>query len=203
MDSCRRPRRGAHTVSQKSRGTVYVALLRGVNVGGKNAISMKPLKTSFETLGLQDVRTFINSGNVLFRSTRTNARAIERDIDRVLANEHGLTSKAVVRSDAEMSRLVKTIDARWKPDARWKYNVIFLRHPIDSPRVLDGLVPKPEIERVFYYPGTLLWSALVSSLTRTTMLKLSGLPVYQDMTVRSVSTTRRILDLMRQMKQPH
>jgi uncharacterized protein (DUF1697 family) len=63
-------------VGDADAGTVYVALLRGVNVGGGNTVSMTSLKQSFERLGLEDVRTYINSGNVFFRSAGTNARAL-------------------------------------------------------------------------------------------------------------------------------
>ena len=178
---------------------VYVALLRGVNVGGKNIVSMDALKASFEALGLDDVRTYINSGNVLFRSAVRNARALERDIDRVLAGEHRLESRAVVRSEADIARLVATIDRTWKPDPRWKYNVMFLRHAVDSPGVLDGVALKPDIERAVYCPGTLLWSARLDGFNRTAMKKLVGHPLYQDMTLRGVNTTRKLLDLMRHM----
>jgi len=179
---------------------VYVALLRGVNVGGSNIVSMTSLKQSFEQLGLEDVRTYINSGNILFRSAGSNAGALERRIDRVLDREHSLTSKAIVRSKAEMARVVKTIAARWKLDPRWKYNVMFLRRTIDSPSVLDGIALKSDIERVIYCPGTLLWSARLNGLSRTAMLKLAGQPIYQEMTVRGVNTTKKILELMRQMR---
>ena len=186
--------------SRADRGTVYVALLRGVNVGGKNNVSMAALKASFEALGLQDVRTYINSGNVLFRSAKTDARALERDIDRVLADGHELESTAVVRSEAEIARLVKTIDRTWTPDAGWKYNVMFLRHPVDAPRVLKGITLKPDIEHAVYCPGTLLWSARLDGFNRTAMKKMVGTPLYQQMTVRGANTTRKILALMREIK---
>jgi len=185
----------------RARDTVYVALLRGVNVGGKNNVSMAALKKTFEALGLQDVRTYINSGNILFRAAGTDARALERRIDRLLEKDHRLASKAVVRSETDMARLVKAIADVWKRNPQWKYNVMFLRHTVDSPRVLDGITLKPDIERAVYRHGTLLWSARVSALSRTAMLKLVGQPLYQEMTVRGVNTTRKILDLMRQMNE--
>ena len=179
---------------------VYVALLRGVNVGGKNLVSMAALKESFERLGFVDVRTYINSGNILFRAAAADPRAIERRVDRVLAGTHGLASKSVVRAEDEMARLVETIAATWKPNPEWKYNVMFLRHAADSPRVLEGIALKPDIERAVYCPGTLLWSARLSGFSRTAMHKLAGQPLYQDMTIRNVNTTRKIFELMRQMK---
>ena len=118
----------------------------------------------------------------------------------MLEGEYGLKGRTVVRSQAEMARLVKTIAKTWKPDSAWRYNVIFLRHTVDSKRVLDGLEPKPELESVVYCPGALLWAARISDLTRTTMLKLASKPLYQEMTVRNVNTTTKILALMERME---
>ena len=179
----------------------YVALLRGINVGGKNMVSMKSLKEHFERLGFRDVATYINSGNILFRTAEKDARKVEGKIDRMLTREFGLKGRTVVRSLPEMARLVKKINDTWKPDPGWRYNVVFLRHTIDSPSILDGIVPKPEIEQVVYCPGTLLWSARVDALTRSAMLKLGSRPIYQDMTVRNVNTTTKVCELMRRMEQ--
>ena len=175
---------------------VYVAFLRGINVGGKNMVSMKALKESFERLGFKDVTTYINSGNVLFRAASNDPRKLESRIDRMLSQEHGVQGKTVVRSHAEMARLVKTIAATWKPDPKARYNVIFLRHSIDSERVLDGIDIKPDIERIVYCPGTLLWAARINGLTRSAMLKLASRPIYKDMTVRNLNTTKKVFELM-------
>ena len=64
--------------------SIFVALLRGVNVGGKNMINMSSLKTSFEQLGFKDVSTYINSGNILFKSKETDARKLEKKIEQML-----------------------------------------------------------------------------------------------------------------------
>ena len=185
----------------KSGSDVFVALLRGINVGGKNALSMKSLRASLERLGFQDVTTYINSGNVLFRASETDARRLERRIERILLQDFELGIKTVVRSHREMARLVKTMSRVWKRDARWRYNVIFLRHGIDSERVVAGVALKPDIERLLCCPGTLLWSARLDALTRTAMLKMASKPIYQDMTVRGANTTRKIFELMQRMRQ--
>jgi uncharacterized protein (DUF1697 family) len=184
-----------------SRTTVFVALLRGINVGGKNLISMSSLKASFERMGFEDVSSYINSGNLIFKSTEDSARKLERNIEKMLSREYRLECKVVVRSFSEMADLVKSLPKTWNDDKSRKYNVIFLRHSIDSSRLLDGLHPKSDIERVVYRPGALLWSALTSDLTRSTMLKLSSQKVYQDMTVRNVNTTRKLYVLMKRMSQ--
>ena len=184
----------------KSTSTVFVALLRGVNVGGNNMISMSSLKKSFESLGFSDVATYINSGNIIFKSKEADARKLEVKIEKMLAKEYQLGSKVVLRSLPEMEKLVQSIPRNWTGDSGWRYNVIFLRHTIDSEKILAELEVKKDIEEVVYYPGALLWSAQVSEMTRTNMIKLSSRKMYQDMTVRNLNTTRKLYELMKKMK---
>lgn len=181
--------------------TIFVALLRGVNVGGNNIISMKSLKTSFEKLGFSDVSTYINSGNILFKAKERDARKLETRIEAILSKEYKLGCKVVVRSFSEMASLVENLPKNWNGNSEWKYNVIFLRHSIDSEKVLESLGPKREIEKVVYYPGTLLWSARISDFSRTTMQKLSSQKLFQDMTVRNTNTTRKLYELMKKMSE--
>ena len=185
--------------NSKSAAPVFVALLRGVNVGGKNIISMKSLKTSFEKLGFSDVSTYINSGNILFKAKERDARKLETQIEAMLSRDYNLGCKVVVRSFLEMASLIENLPKSWDGDKQWKYNVIFLRHSIDSEKVLESLGPKPEIEKVVYHPGTLLWSARISDMSRTTLLKLSSQKLFQEMTVRNTNTTRKLYELMNKM----
>ena len=178
----------------------HVALLRGINVGGKNVVSMKALKASFERLRFQDVRTYINSGNVLFRAGESDPRKLEERIDRMLAAEYRLKGKTVVRTAAEMARLVKTIDKTWRADPEWRYNVAFLRHTIDSKRILDGVETNPEFEKIVYCPGALLWSSRIDMPGRTAMFKVARDAKDQEMTVRNLNTTRKLLALLQQME---
>ena len=183
----------------KSTLNVFVALLRGVNVGGNNMISMSSLKQSFEELGFTDVSTYINSGNIIFKSTEADARKLERQLEKMLVKDYELESKLVIRTLAEMEKIVKSLPNTWTGDSKWRYNVIFLRHTIDSEKILDELEVKEDIEAVEYCPGALFWSAQISELTRTNMLKLSSRKMYQDMTIRNVNTTRKLYELMKKV----
>jgi uncharacterized protein (DUF1697 family) len=178
---------------------IFVALLRGVNVGGKNMIRMSSLKESFERLGFGDVATYINSGNIIFTTQEGDARKLERSIEGMLSSEYELECKVVVRSLSEMADLVKSWPETWDGDERWKYNVIFLRHSIDSEDILDGLKPRNDIEQIVYRPGTLLWSARISDLSRTSLHKLPSQKLFQEMTVRNTNTTRKLYELMKKM----
>src|SRR5437762_505665 len=180
---------------------LFVCLLRGINVGGNNMISMSSLKTSFERMGFTDVTTYINSGNIIFRAKHSDARKLEIKIERMLEREYKLGCKVVVRSFSEMAALVKSLPKAWNDDALWKYNVIFLRHSIDSKDIVDLLNAKPEIEELVYRPGTLLWSVKVSDVSRTAMQKLPAQKIFQDMTVRNLNTTKKIYELMKSKDQ--
>ena len=184
---------------QKSDPMVFVALLRGINVGGNNMIRMSSLKASFEKMGFKDVTTYINSGNIIFRSKEGDARKLEGNIERMLSREYQLECKVVVRSFSEIANLVEHLPKNWGDDERWRYNVMYLRHSIDSADVLDLLEIKKDIEQVSYCPGTLLWSGRVSEVTRTSMNKLPGKKIFQDMTVRNLNTTKKLYELMKKV----
>lgn len=183
----------------KSNLNVFVALLRGVNVGGNNMISMSALKKSFETMGFKQVTTYINSGNIVFKTKEADARKLERKIEQMLAKEYQLNSKVVVRSLDEMAQLVKSLPRSWDGDSRRRFNVMFLRHSIDSEEVLADLPITSDVEEVIYRQGALLWSAEASKITRSKMVKLPSRKIYQDMTVRNLNTTKKLHELMKKV----
>src|ERR1043165_4492867 len=176
---------------------VFVALLRGVNVGGNNIVSMRELKASFEGMGFAQVSTYINSGNVIFATKETDARKLEKKIEQMLVKQFELDAKVVVRSLAEMEQLVKSLPPGWNGDKDWRYNVMFLRHTIDSEKILEELIAKGDYEQISYRPGTVLWSVQASEINRTSMQKLSSRKIFQDMTVRNLNTTKKLYELMK------
>ena len=184
-------------MKSKSPLNVFVALLRGVNVGGKNMINMKSLKESFEKLGFAQVSTYINSGNIIFKTKEADARKLEQKIEQMLEREYQLGSKVVLRSLAEMETLVQSLPKNWASDSAWRYNVVYLRHTIDSEKILDELEVRKDIEEVFYRPGTLLWASEMSALKGTEGLQFSSRKMGQEITVRNTNTTRKLCDLMK------
>ncbi len=86
--------------------SIYIALLRGINVGGKNIIKMGDLKHAFEAIGLSQVRTYIQSGNVLFKSNEEEEplrKRIEHEIERVF----GFEITVVLRTDKELEYITQ------------------------------------------------------------------------------------------------
>lgn len=174
----------------------YVALLRGINVGGNSLIKMSELRECMERQGYNSVTTYINSGNVFFKSDESDARKLEQEIERAIGAKFGFMPKTVVRSFAEIKTTLANLPKSWATNIDQKFNVIFLRHSIDSANILDELKPKAGIETLAYGPGVLYWSANTSDLTKSAMVKLAKSPLYQDMTVRNLNTAKKIYELM-------
>lgn len=85
----------------------YAAFLRGINVGGKNKIEMKRLRECFAALGFENVKSYINSGNVVFETARADDKKLAGRIEKAIEKEFGLNIKTMVRSVAEIREIVK------------------------------------------------------------------------------------------------
>src|SRR5688572_1279250 len=96
-----------------TRKTVFVAFLRGINVGGNNKVSMARLKACFEEMGFEAVKTYINSGNVIFADSADNSDKLAAKIERSLEAEFKLALAVVVKSQAEMQVVVESMPKAW------------------------------------------------------------------------------------------
>ena len=84
----------------------YIALLRGINVGGKNIIKMAQLKAIFEDIGFQNVKTYIQSGNVLFSSDKSESVLINKIEEKIYTNVSFKVS-VILRSEEEFNNLIE------------------------------------------------------------------------------------------------
>ncbi|WP_188455497.1 DUF1697 domain-containing protein [Virgibacillus oceani] len=174
---------------------VYVALLRGINVGGNNKIDMKLLKQTFEKAGMDDVVTYINTGNIIFSYNGTNVD-LPGILEEAIHLDFGLQIKVVVRSFDEVSSIINAIPDTWKNDKEMKSDVMFLWDEVDDESVLMDLTIKPTIDTVKYVPGAILWSVDKINVTKSGISKIIGSKLYKQVTVRNVNTARKIYKLM-------
>ena len=86
--------------------TIYIALLRGINVGGKNIIKMSDLKRVFEGIGLYEVQTYIQSGNVLFKSNEEE-EALRMKIEHEIAKVFGFSVPVILRTATELKQIIR------------------------------------------------------------------------------------------------
>lgn len=177
---------------------VYVALLRGINVGGNNLVSMARLKATFESLGFGSVKTYINSGNVVFKGRIAKPKTLASRLEKAIETDFGTAIKVVVRNLDAMETLVESIPKAWSADENSRCEVMFLWDEFDSPNIIDELPTNPGIDDFCYCPGAIIWHIYRSNVTKTRMTKLIGTPLYKGMTARNTNTVRKLLALMRE-----
>jgi uncharacterized protein (DUF1697 family) len=176
---------------------IYVALLRGINVGGRNLIKMPELKASFEAEGFEDVVTYIQSGNVLFRATGSGS-ALTRRIETMLTKtfDH-YQAWAVVRSHAQMRSIVDKAPKGFGKDPQvYLYDVVFLKEPITASAALKKVPTKEDVDEIHAGRRVLYFSRLKSRATQSRLNRVASLPIYKDTTIRNWNTTTRLLRMM-------
>ena len=180
---------------------MYVALLRGINVGGSNLIRMPAVKACFEAQGLRYVATYIQSGNVLFTAGRTNRLVLTRQIEDVLSKTFAYRSRVVVRSFEQMKAIVEGAPKGFggRP-AAYRYDVIFLKDPLTADQAMKSMTAKPGVDRLFAGNGVLYSSRLISKAAQSHLSRIVGKPEYQNMTIRNWNTTGKLFELMERIR---
>jgi uncharacterized protein (DUF1697 family) len=177
--------------------TTYIALLRGINVGGKNLIRMPALKAAFEEDGFEDVATYIQSGNVLFAGPGTRTTELTERIEALLAEAFDYVPTVVVRNRTQMRAIV---DHRPKgfgaEPAKYRYDVVFLKEPLTATVAMKSLQLKPGVDAAHAGTGVLYLSRLDARATQSRLNKIASSPIYPSVTIRNWNTTTKLLSLM-------
>jgi len=176
--------------------TVYVALLRGINVGGHRKVAMPLLRQMFETIGFGRVRTYINSGNVIFdaedgaEADRELAGRIEREIETTF----GFPVDVMVRSAADLARAIAANPyANAGAPADLHLHIGFMRGAPD-PQALDKLAPFVNEQDEFRVIGREIYAIFRSGVRDSKLagqLSRLGVPV----TLRNWNTTCKLAEM--------
>ncbi len=167
----------------------YIALLRGINVGGTHKIEMKKLRELFLSLGYTDVSTYINSGNVFFQATGKN-QLLRAKISTAIESTFGFPVPTLVKSRRDMQNIANAVPRMWGNDAGQKTDVAYLFPEIDMPETIDDLPLNRDIVAIRYVPGALFWNVARKNLGKSRLNKIAAHPYYRLMTVRNVNTCR-------------
>jgi uncharacterized protein (DUF1697 family) len=177
--------------------TTYVALLRGINVGGKNLIRMPTLKACFEEHGFDDVATYIQSGNVIFSAPAKPSSELTRRIERMLAASFDYVPTVVVRSRSQMqATLDKAPKGFGSKPAQYRYDALFLKAPLTARRAMAAIETNPAVDAVAAGPGVVYFSRLAAKATASRLNRFVSSPLYASVTARNWNTTTKLLGLM-------
>ena len=177
----------------------YIALLRGINVGGKNKVSMKELKELIEKSGYQEVSTYINSGNIVFSSENTDIETLIKHFNSFILEHFKLDLSVMVISAEDLIEALSNAPDWWDADEESKHNTIFVIPPMTVDEVLREVGDaKPEYEKVSSYGKVIFWSAPLETFSRTRLSKVVGKSVYGSITIRNSNTAKKLMEMCKE-----
>lgn len=177
--------------------TTYLALLRGINVGGKNIIKMADLKSAFEEMGFSDVKTYIQSGNVIFNSERKNKAELTDEIERNLSEKFSYNSIIVLLTKEELEAQLASAPKDYGTDnENYRYDVIFLKETITTEEAIKDISLREGIDEVFIGKNILFFRRLFINLTKSKLTKIVASPVYKHITIRNWKTSSKLMEMM-------
>ena len=175
----------------------YVALLRGINVGGRNRILMADLRACFEEAGYEDVRTYIQSGNVVFCSEASEREELRHAIEQMLAEAFDYAATVELRDRGELQAVVEAAPPGFGADqGTYRYDVMFLLPPLEPAAALDALTLNEGIDAAWPGPAVVYTTRVAALASRSGLSKIVSHPAYQRMTIRNWNTTTKLLAMM-------
>jgi uncharacterized protein (DUF1697 family) len=175
----------------------YVALLRGINVGGNNKVPMADLKACLEATGLENVRTYIQSGNVIFDVKATDEVPLTAEIEQAIEKTFGFPVVVALFSQKEFEYIAEHTPKDWLKNSEWKYNYLFLKKPTTGKEAVAALGDqKKDIELAVAGKGVVYQAMSIKLFGRTTASKMIGSPIYKQMTIRNDNTVRKLIELL-------
>lgn len=174
-----------------------VALLRGINVGGNNRVPMAELRDCMAALGATDVATYIQSGNVLFDGAGRSADDWTTPIEAALTARFGYDASVVLRSHAELRRVVEDAPPGFgaDPDA-YRSDVVFLKAPMTAATALEQMRMRDGVDSAVAGDGVVYQDRLAARAVESLFSRFVGTPAYKQSTIRNWRTTTTLLQML-------
>jgi uncharacterized protein (DUF1697 family) len=185
--------------------TTFIALLRGINVGGKNKIKMADLKSMFEAIGMSRVKTYIQSGNVLFESDEEEEDTLRQKLEKEIEVTFGFSIKVILRTSQELKKVAENCPfsqdeiaaAEATAEGESLYVSFLLQEPSEEGiKRIEAYKSETEeykiVDRDMYllFPQSILKSKLANNLQKL------DVPV----TVRNWKTVNKLVSLVNEME---
>lgn len=175
---------------------IYIAMLRGINVGPHKRMKMEKLRASCESLGFDQVATYIQSGNLVLRGAKLSPAAVSKKIEKQIESDFGFHADVIMRTSDELKKTVSGNPLLKEAGMdKSKFHVVFLSNKpsVESVKKLESLTLAPDLVRItgmeiyFYFPngvsGSSLWK---HNLDR--VMGVSG-------TMRNWNTVNKLLEM--------
>lgn len=173
----------------------YVALLRGINVGGNSMVKMSELKTAFEKAEYTNVITYINSGNVIFETDKHEIQKITSHIEKILKQTF-FSIKVVILSESQLGKVLDEVPDTWRREDDLRCYISFLRDSLKPSEVISQMKLNQTVDSAKIGQHVVYMSTKLSGLTKSGFTKLVGTKVYKEMTMRNYTTVQKIFEQM-------
>ena len=176
----------------------YIALLRGINISGKNKISMSELKKELEENKYQNVVTYLNSGNVIFESNTDSKETIMHDIYRIIQDKFNLEIPIFIMTMYELEDILNNTPKWWGTDDKNIYdNLIFIIPPTKYEDVYNAVGnPKENIEKIKEYNNSIFWSYDLKNYRKSNWWsKTASTNIKDKITIRTANTMKKVLEI--------
>ena len=173
----------------------YVGLLRGINVGGNNIIKMVDLRQVFGESGFMAVKTYLQSGNVLFESEMSDINQVTEVIREHLFKTFKYKDRVIVKTCEQLQIIVSGIPSNWQQTNDLRQYIAFIRDPVPVRDVIREIKPKEGVDFLQAGEGVVYLATLLSGLTKSGFTKLAGHAVYKDISIRNFTTVQKLARL--------
>lgn len=173
----------------------FIAFLRGVNISGKNKVPMAELREAVEKAGFQEVRTYLNSGNVVFSGDEREEGSFSKEIEAVIKKRFGLEIPIFVISQETLADILRNAPEWWgKEDKEIYDNLIFIMPPVTFLDVFQRIgEPKEGLEKIQNYKEAVFWSFSRKDYQKTNWWpKTASDEIGKKLTIRTAGTVRKI-----------
>jgi uncharacterized protein (DUF1697 family) len=177
----------------------YAALLRGINVGGNNIIKMDALRKIFEEMGFSDVKTYIQTGNVVFEDTEKDKSKLREKIEEKVFKEIKGKINSAILTFSEMAEIIlKKPEDFGEKDEEYKYDVIFLIEPLQAKDAVKEFNPRDGVDKIYAGKNVLYHSILKKERTKSHITKIIESKIYSQISIRNWNTTKKLYELMKE-----
>lgn len=175
----------------------HIALLRAINVGGHNIIKMTDLKSCFEKMGFEDVSTYIQSGNILFKTYENDIYKLTNKIEQIVSETFNYSSRIVIISHQQLKQIVDEAPHDFGKDVdRFRYDVLFLTEPLNSYELIKRVNTGQDVDTVYAGEKVLYFSRLINKVLQNHMPDIIAHDEEKYITVRNWNTTLKLCKLM-------
>ncbi|MBR3311920.1 MAG: DUF1697 domain-containing protein [Solobacterium sp.] len=170
----------------------YYAFLRGINISGKNKISMPDLKKGFEASGFQNVSTYLNSGNAVFSSDTEHPGVV---IEEMIRKKFGLEVPVYVISEDHLKEVLSHAPAWWGNDDKNIYDNLIMILSDDTPEEISAMIGEPsaDLEKIQVYEDVIFWSFDRKLYQKCRWWKkTASAGIAEKLTIRTAGTLRKM-----------